>query len=260
MATPPSISLIIPTFNDAEHLRPGLLSALGQSVPPNEIIVIDDGSTRERARDALADLAREFSQVTVSRQENAGPSAARNRGIAHASGEWLAFLDADDSLRADCLERRLELAASGCVGVYGGFLSTKEGGEQNRSRFQPRSPQPFPAASIGRDMPGGLPLWILRADAVRKAGGLDPSLRIMEDFDLLLRIGRMGGLFAGENEPTYLRAIRAGSHSRASAWKTYRGSLAFLRKAARERYFPADELMRRYARSTTAFAYKTLKG
>lgn len=260
MADVTSVSVVIPTYNDAALLRAGLVSVLEQSRAPREIIVVDDGSTLESARDALADLARDFPEVRMLRQANAGPSAARNHGIAQASGDWLTFLDADDSLRMDCLERRLGLVGENCVGAYGGFLATTANGEQNRSPFRARSPQPFPAASIGRDMPGGLPLWILRADAVRKAGGLDPSLRIMEDFDLLLRIGRLGGLFAGENEPTYLRTIRADSHSRASAWKTYRGALAFLRKAAREGYFPAGELMRRLALSTAALARNVGKG
>jgi len=86
------LSVIIPVYNGAKYLEEAIAGVLAQSARPSEVIVIDDGS-----RDCSAAIADRFGDpVRCIRQANAGPAAARNRGIAEARGEWLAFLDADD--------------------------------------------------------------------------------------------------------------------------------------------------------------------
>src|SRR5438045_1880854 len=88
----PSVSVIIPCYNAAEFLAECLDSVCRQTVPPAEVIVVDDGST-----DATAQIARAFGPpVRVISQANAGPSAARNRAMDEAQGDWVAFSDADD--------------------------------------------------------------------------------------------------------------------------------------------------------------------
>ncbi|NOQ64484.1 MAG: glycosyltransferase, partial [Methyloprofundus sp.] len=93
------MSLIIPTYNRCASLRRALASVLQQSLLPDEIIVVDDGSTDTTANM----LATEFPQVIYIAQENTGVSAARNAGIRLAKGEWLAFLDSDDTWLAQKL-------------------------------------------------------------------------------------------------------------------------------------------------------------
>jgi glycosyltransferase involved in cell wall biosynthesis len=88
----PLISVVIPAYNAGEHLRETLASALGQQGPFTlDTIVVDDGSS-----DDTRAQVESMPGVRLIRQANAGPSAARNRGIAAARGELVALLDADD--------------------------------------------------------------------------------------------------------------------------------------------------------------------
>src|SRR4030095_4422896 len=96
-----SISVVIPTFNRAGVVKRALESALRQSLPPAQIIVIDDGSTDD-TREVLGGYGDTIEYV---RQENAGASVARNRGIALARHPWIAFLDSDDYWLPDHLAR-----------------------------------------------------------------------------------------------------------------------------------------------------------
>lgn len=106
-AARPAVSVIIPVFNGAQYLAEAIDSALGQTRPPDEIVVVDDGST-----DGSADIAlRRGPPVRLVQQANAGLSAARNRGVREATGDILAFLDADDLWIARKLERQLDVFA-----------------------------------------------------------------------------------------------------------------------------------------------------
>ena len=100
-------SVIIPAFNAAATLARAIESVRAQSWPAHEIIVVDDGSP-----DASADVAQGFGEaVHVIRQSNGGVSRARNAGAAAASGDWLAFLDADDWYAPDRLKRHADWIA-----------------------------------------------------------------------------------------------------------------------------------------------------
>jgi glycosyltransferase involved in cell wall biosynthesis len=87
------VSAVIPTFNRRDYVMRAIESVLAQTVPVDEIVVVDDGST-DGTCDAVN--ARYGSLVRVVRQANGGPSVARRRGILEARGEWIAFLDSDD--------------------------------------------------------------------------------------------------------------------------------------------------------------------
>lgn len=101
-----TISVVIPCYNRAGILGRAIRSALAQTVAPEEIVVVDDGSG-----DGSADVARSFGErVRVIEQANGGAAAARNRGIEAARGEWIAFLDSDDEWHPEKLA--LQLAAA----------------------------------------------------------------------------------------------------------------------------------------------------
>jgi glycosyltransferase involved in cell wall biosynthesis len=104
----PAVSVIIPAHDAERHLAEAIESTLGQDLRPVEVVVVDDGSS-----DGTAEVARRYAGVTVVQQDNAGAGAARNTGVARATGELYAFLDADDvwlpgklRAQAEALHRR----------------------------------------------------------------------------------------------------------------------------------------------------------
>lgn len=92
MTAPPRVSVVIPCFNTERYIAATLRAVLAQTGASLEVIVVDDGSTDGSA----ALVERDFPQVRLIRRANAGVAAARNTGIEAASGDWVAFCDADD--------------------------------------------------------------------------------------------------------------------------------------------------------------------
>jgi glycosyltransferase involved in cell wall biosynthesis len=95
----PKFSVIIPNYNNAKTLERAINSVLNQTYPPHEIIVVDDGST-DHSREIISKFGNSVRPVF---QKNQGVSAARNNGVSVATGDWLAFLDADDEYMPDRL-------------------------------------------------------------------------------------------------------------------------------------------------------------
>jgi glycosyltransferase involved in cell wall biosynthesis len=94
------ISVVIPTYNSAAYLPAAIDSAFNQTLPPFEIVVIDDGSI-----DNTVEVLKPYEvRIRYIFQENKGPAAARNRGIAEANGDLIAFLDSDDVWLPEKLE------------------------------------------------------------------------------------------------------------------------------------------------------------
>lgn len=117
------ISVVIPLYNKENTIRRSIASVLNQTVDDYEIIVVDDGST-----DCYIDQIPDDSRITIIHQENRGVSAARNKGISKAKGEFVAFLDADDEWKPSFLEMMMHL-----VDIFpecGVFASSYEQGDE----------------------------------------------------------------------------------------------------------------------------------
>jgi glycosyltransferase involved in cell wall biosynthesis len=98
-----SISVVIPAYNAAQFIRETLDSVLNQTLPADEVLVIDDGST-----DETASIAESYgSAVRVFRRPNLKQSVSRNFGVQEAKSEWIAFNDADDIWESNKLERQM---------------------------------------------------------------------------------------------------------------------------------------------------------
>lgn len=105
-----NISVIIPLYNKEREIGATLRSILAQTLPPTEIVVVDDGST-DRSADIVREIAAESPLVRLVPQTNAGECAARNRAIAETTGEYIALLDADDEWRPGFLQEIAALIA-----------------------------------------------------------------------------------------------------------------------------------------------------
>lgn len=97
----PKVSIIVPVYNVENYLRKCLDSLINQTLKNIEIICINDGST-DNSLSILEEYASKDERIIVINQENAGVSSARNRGLEIATGEYIAFVDADDSVTPDC--------------------------------------------------------------------------------------------------------------------------------------------------------------
>ena len=102
------ISAVIPAYNSAQFIRAAISSIQAQTSPVDEIIVVDDGSSDDTEQ-VLAQLS---ANIIYHKQANQGPSAARNKGIELASGDWIAFLDADDQWTPDKISKQLQTLAA----------------------------------------------------------------------------------------------------------------------------------------------------
>ena len=113
-----TISTIIPLYNGKDYIEGTLNNLWSQTLPPNEIIVIDDGST-----DGSVDIIKKYPQIIYRYQENKGPSAARNHGVTIASGELISFLDHDDIYPENKLEIQhhqflMDVELSAVIGAF----------------------------------------------------------------------------------------------------------------------------------------------
>lgn len=226
------ISVVIPTFNDAQRVGRAVQSVLAQTLHPREILVVDDGSTDE----TTAALRVFDGQVRVIRQENKGAGAARNTGVRAARGEWLAFLDSDDEWLSSKLQAQWDLLrqrSPDVVLVYSSMINVASNGERGLI-------WPTPLAKFAGD-PAVLPHWAAlecfpptsTALALRskllEAGLFADHIRTAEDLDLWVRLATLGH-FVAVTEPLALRHVRASSLTNTThAVTQYRRYLAVLR-------------------------------
>ena len=187
----PTVTVVIPTYNRRQLLELTLGSALRQRDVAFEVVVVDDGSTEvtaplvERFRDARIRLVRH--------EMPRGVSAARNRGIDEARGEWIAFLDDDDLWAPDKLALQLDaVRQTRRLWAYTGHVNITAD-----HRVLGGAPPSAPD-KVQHDLrrtnliPGGGSSVLARADLVRRVGGFDENLGILEDWDLWIRLAREG--------------------------------------------------------------------
>ena len=257
-ARPVTVSVVIPTHDRGRVVVEAIESALAQTHPPLEVIVVDDGSTDEtaervgRLRDA---------RVRYLRRPHAGVSAARNAGIAAATGDLVAFLDSDDLWKPDKVEA--EITALARYPSAGGVFSDLE--KVDGATFVPsfmRRTRVFSRLLAERAYREGLllsaralslcllqevpiktPALTVRRSALGRVGGFNEAWTSSEDWEFLLRFARRESLVYVDRPLAVIRISADSLHRRDQE----RGELMMLRLLASERRRVSDPEARRAA-------------
>lgn len=228
-------SVIIPTYNRADMIGQAIDSVLAQTSTDYEIIVVDDGSTD----DTSTVLARYGDRVEVIRQDNAGPSAARNRGIAEASGGYIAFLDSDDlwfpwtlANYATAIERFKRPA--GLLGTPSEFRdeSELEGIAETAAQFRDW-PDVFATSEL--DLWRATPVSVVRRDLLADVPAFRKHTECFEDLDLWLRLGTAEGFIQVLEPPALAYRQHEGAVTLRAA-RCRSGALAILEAERRGDY------------------------
>lgn len=231
MITRPKVSVVIPAYNAEEWIARSVESVLRQTIDDWELIVVDDGS-----QDGTQEVVQKYGddRIILTSQPNGGPSSARNRGMAMASGEYIAFLDADDEYAPSFLQRTTSFLdqhstccacstnaiwvrrngdtfardkpgqiISGAEGIVADFLKVRM---KNRS---------FPQIYL-----------VLRAEWLEELGPFDPDVQVGEEEELLLRWivkGPLGYIneplaYYYDNPGSFIKDLKRSTHAKAVLW------------------------------------------
>jgi glycosyltransferase involved in cell wall biosynthesis len=233
------ITAIVPLYNGARFIREALRSIIDQELVPDEVIVVDDGSTDDGAA-IVAEVAKQY-PIRLLRKENGGQSSARNMGVDHAHGDLIAFLDQDDAWHPNHLTELvkpfLETRSIELGWVYSSLDEINEAGEMVAHDIL----KPFKSAHPKRDLACCLreDMFILPSaslisrEAFRRVGGFDERLSGYEDDDFFLRMFLAG--FDNVYLPTSL-----------SKWRIYQTSSSYSQRMAVSRAIYARKLIERF--------------
>lgn len=182
----PRVCVVIPAYNGALFIGEALESLLNQSRPADQIIVVNDGST-----DETAEILRGYAdKIQIINQPNTGVAAARNRGLAAAEGDLVAFLDQDDLLLPDKLQRQVDCLAQhpGAGMLHSGWRLVDAAGRK-LSDVEPWHDLPvLDSAGWIRRMPVLFSAMLFRRDWLLRVGGLSERFRQVCDVELIQRL------------------------------------------------------------------------
>lgn len=241
------VSVILPVYNGRRFLAGAVRSVMEQTLPPCELIVVDDGSTDDSLAE-LESLPPVPFPVRVLRQANAGQSAARNLAARQAEGEYLAFLDQDDRWYPQHLERLVEpLVADPAAGwSYSDFDEMDLDGNLVTRAFLHTQGVRHPKRTIFECVAADLMVLpsasVVRRAAFEQANGFDEALSGYEDDDLFVRFFRLGWEHVFVDRPLVRFRIHTNGSSASRRFIDSRHRYA----AKLEAMLPDDRRMLRY--------------
>lgn len=230
----PLVSVIIPAFNASRHIAANLASVFAQTFSDFEVILVNDGSSdTELMEQAIQPY---LSRIIYLKQENRGPSAARNVGIRHARGEWIAFLDSDDVWLPVYLEEQLRFLSNDPAldMAYCDAILADDSGRADKTYMQmcpSTGSVTFESLLFERTqvITSGT---VVRRQALINAGLFDEEIRWSEDHDLWLRVVHSGGQIGYQRPALLRRKVRPDSQG-ADPQNLLAGEIHTLRKLAR---------------------------
>lgn len=203
MTEPQTVTIVVPVFNGERFLGETLDSMFAQGYPALEVIIVDDGST-----DSTAEVARSYPSVRYVYQENQGDAGARNTGLAHATGDLLGFLDADDLWVPNKLQPQLDFLAANPQ--YGGTVA------RLRNFMDPNWPRSDAAALAileNQSLALSLGSLVFHRWVLDKVGGFDTTLKHASDLDWFVRAHELGVRIAARPETLVLRRLHSSNYS-----------------------------------------------
>ncbi|HMO12760.1 MAG TPA: glycosyltransferase family A protein [Pirellulaceae bacterium] len=173
----PQFSIVIPAYNAEEHIARSIKSVIGQTFVDWELIIVNDGSIDETK--AVVETFLIDGRIRYFDQKNQGVSSARNFGASCAIAPWLVFLDSDDEILSDCLDRFVEsikFTNADAVVASSSYSVLPDGTILRRMKCD---------QSLGFQVITGS--WCMKRQAFNKLGGYDSQLKFGENFDLFIR-------------------------------------------------------------------------
>jgi glycosyltransferase involved in cell wall biosynthesis len=259
----PLISIIIPTYNVEKYIKETLNSVINQSYNNFEVLVIDDSSTDSTAEE-IKRIAKSDGRISYYKIEHAGrPSVPRNYGISKSSGEYVAFLDADDIWTRDKLKDQIRFLQKYPNLIFVYSMSVTFG---NVNVFSPYY-EVLPLLNKAATTNGELILKgnsitcssvMVRKEYLQKTGGYDedPNLKAVEDYDLWLRLSELGAFgFIPKIHVNY----RIHGKQSSSDWETKQKRLEYLSKKRginlpKYKYYRNKGLIIRFVRNLLHFS------
>jgi glycosyltransferase involved in cell wall biosynthesis len=237
LGEPPRFSIVIATYQAADTVARSVESALAQTNPAHEVIVVDDGSSDhpEKVLEPFAD------RITLVRKENGGGASALNAGMETASGDFLAILDADDAYDPRRLEALAGLARErpdlDLITTDARFVVDEDEGG-TFATYTPFVVEDQRTAIFESCFVGGWPA--IRLSRLKEVGGFDEGLRTGYDWDCWARLLLDGSRAGMATDPYYRYYLHAGSLTKSRASSLW-DRATLLEKALRNPALRADE-------------------
>jgi glycosyltransferase involved in cell wall biosynthesis len=234
-----SIVAIIPLYNGGRWIEQSIASVLAQTLPPDEFIVVDDGSTDE-GPEIVERMAKEH-PITLLRKQNGGQSSARNFAVRHSSSKLIALLDQDDAWYPHHLAQLIKpFRKRRDIPLGWAYSNLDELDEQGRmvtkcmlDSMSPENPKRSLVTCLSCDMFILPSASLIARDAFDAIGGFDERLSGYEDDDFFLRLFRAGYDNVYLNKPL-------------SKWRIYPSSTSYTFRMARSRMIYAEKLISEY--------------
>lgn len=266
-----TVAAIIPLYNGRAFIEAALVSVLGQTRPPDEILVVDDGSTDDGPA-LVARLAASHPEIRLLWKPNGGQSSARNFGVKHSSGGLIALLDQDDAWYPRHIERLIEAFESGDGPHRLGWSYSnldevdRAGNMVLRRRIAPdHHPKTSVYKCLERDMYVLPSAALISREAFEAAGGFDEDLVGYEDDDLFFRLFRAG--YGNVYVDEALSMWRIYSSSTSSTPRMAQSRMLYARKLLAEfpdepehgRYWARDIIAPRFLRNFVGDVFKAAR-
>jgi len=187
----PLVSILIPVYNARPWVAQAIESALGQTWPNKEVIVLDDGST-----DGSLDVIRSYGgRIQIATQSNGGQNVSRNQLTRLSRGEWLFYLDADDELMPDNVEQKMKVC-TGAAAVYGSvdFATFKDGQKVKSEKILAEHYDDPWVAAFSWKFPN-TSAFAFQRQSLLAAGGWDETVKNCTDYALYFPLLQLGGEF-----------------------------------------------------------------